>query len=181
MSHFDIVKTNEIKNTFRVSKIQADFDIKFEHANEHFVGDIDLPEKWNIGVIVGGSGTGKTTIAKELNVEVSELLNAKKMSKEELEILRDTINNTLLYSENEKNNKKEKINKYFRLGLLCILVVILDHQFELLSYIFKGNIPDFIDGALCGLGLLFEFIGFYNNNHEMTLKQKKLSLIKKNK
>ena len=66
MSHFDIVKTNEIKNTFRVSKIQADFDIKFEHANEHFVGDIDLPSKWNIGVIVGGSGTGKTTIAKEL-------------------------------------------------------------------------------------------------------------------
>ena len=122
-----------------------------------------------------------TILAKELNVEVSELLNAKKMSKEELEILRDTLNNTLLYSENEKNNKKEKINKYFRLGLLCILVVILDHQFELLSYIFKGNIPDFIDGALCGLGLLFEFIGFYNNNHEMTLKQKKLSLIKKNK
>ena len=52
-----------------------------------------------------------TILAKELNVEVSELLNAKKMSKEELEILRDTINNTLLYSENEKNNKKEKINE----------------------------------------------------------------------
>ena len=51
-----------------------------------------------------------TILAKELNVEVSELLNAKKMSKEELEILRDTINNTLLYSEKEKNNKKEKIN-----------------------------------------------------------------------
>ena len=66
MSHFDIVKTNEIKNTFRVSKIQADFDIKFEHANEHFVGDIDLPSKWNIGVIVGGSEKRKTTIAKEL-------------------------------------------------------------------------------------------------------------------
>lgn len=66
MPHFDIVKTNEIKNTFRVSKIQADFDIKFEHANEHFVGDIELPEKWEIGVIVGGSGTGKTTIAKQL-------------------------------------------------------------------------------------------------------------------
>ena len=118
-----------------------------------------------------------TILAKELNVEVSELLNAKRMSNEELEVLRDTINKTLLYSENERKNKKNKLNKYFRLGLICILVVILDHQFDLLSYIFKGNIPNFIDGALCGLGLLFEFTGFYNNNHDMTLKQKKLSLI----
>lgn len=59
MPHFDIVKRSEIKNTFRVSKIQADFDVKPEHANERFVGEINLPEKWNIGVIVGSSGTGK--------------------------------------------------------------------------------------------------------------------------
>lgn len=66
MPHFDIVRKNSVKNTFRVSKIEADFDIKPEHANEHFEGNIEIPEKWNIGVIVGGSGTGKTTIAKEL-------------------------------------------------------------------------------------------------------------------
>lgn len=66
MPHFDIVKENSVKNTFRVSKIEADFDIKPEHSNEHFEGNIEIPEKWNIGVIVGGSGTGKTTIAKEI-------------------------------------------------------------------------------------------------------------------
>ncbi len=66
MSHFDIVKINKPDNTFRVSKIQADYDVKFEHSNEHFVGDIDLPENWGIGVIVDNSGTGKSTIAKEI-------------------------------------------------------------------------------------------------------------------
>lgn len=66
MPHFDIVKKNNVKNTFRVSKIEADFDIKPEHSDEHFEGNIEIPEKWNIGVIVGGSGTGKTTIAKEI-------------------------------------------------------------------------------------------------------------------
>lgn len=66
MPHFDIVKENHPSNTFRVSKVQADFDVQPEHSNEHFVGDIEIPEKWNVGVIVGGSGTGKTTIAKEL-------------------------------------------------------------------------------------------------------------------
>ena len=122
-----------------------------------------------------------TILAEELNVEVSELLNGRRITKEELEKLRDTINNVIEYSNREKKDKTTKLNNYFRTGLLCILIVILDNQFNLLSYIFKDNIPDFIDGALCGLGLLFEFIGFYNNNHDMTFKQKKLSLIKKNK
>ena len=68
MPNFDIVKINKPEMTFRVSKIQADFDVKFEHSNEHFVGNINIPDddKWQIGIIVGGSGTGKSTIAKEL-------------------------------------------------------------------------------------------------------------------
>ena len=66
MPHFDIIKTNHPKQTFRVSKIMSDFDVKPEHSNEHFVGDITFPDEWQIGVIVGRSGTGKTTIAKEL-------------------------------------------------------------------------------------------------------------------
>lgn len=68
MPHFDIVRVNKPQNTFRVSKIESDFDVKPEHSCEHFVGDIKFSEtdEWNIGVIVGGSGTGKSTIAKEL-------------------------------------------------------------------------------------------------------------------
>ena len=66
MPSFNIVKKNTPDLTFRVSKIQSDFDVKLEHSNEHFVGKIDFPENWQIGVIVGASGTGKSTIAKEL-------------------------------------------------------------------------------------------------------------------
>lgn len=66
MPTFDIVKRNNVQKTFRVTKIMNDFDVKLEHSNERFEGKIELPKKWNIGLIVGGSGTGKTTIAKEL-------------------------------------------------------------------------------------------------------------------
>lgn len=66
MSNFNIIKKSDIDKTFRVAKIMGDFDLQIEHSNEKFEGNIEIPEKWNIGVIVGNSGTGKTTIAKEL-------------------------------------------------------------------------------------------------------------------
>ena len=66
MPHFDIIKTNEVPKSYRVARIMSDYDVKAEHSCEHFVGEIVMPEDWHIGVIVGGSGTGKTTIAKQL-------------------------------------------------------------------------------------------------------------------
>ena len=66
MQTFNIIKKNNVKETFRVKKIMSDFDVKLEHSNENFVGSIDIPKQWNRGLIVGGSGTGKTTIINEL-------------------------------------------------------------------------------------------------------------------
>ena len=66
MYNFDIVKTHKPQSTFRVEKIAADFDINTNEIQEHFIGHIETPTDWKIGVIVGGSGTGKTTIAREL-------------------------------------------------------------------------------------------------------------------
>lgn len=66
MPHFDIVRTSDIEKTYRVARIMGDYDVKADHAKEHFVGDINIPNDWHIGVIFGGSGTGKSTIAKEL-------------------------------------------------------------------------------------------------------------------
>lgn len=66
MQDFNIVRKSDIDKTFRVAKIMSDFDIDLSHATEHFKGSFEIPDNWNIGVIVGGSGTGKTTIAKEM-------------------------------------------------------------------------------------------------------------------
>lgn len=66
MPHFDIVRSSTPKKSFRVASIMGSYDLQDNQIQEHFIGDIDLPEKWQIGLIVGNSGTGKTTIAKEL-------------------------------------------------------------------------------------------------------------------
>lgn len=46
--------------------VMGTFDIQDNAVKERFSGNIDLPENWQIGLIVGKSGTGKTTIAREL-------------------------------------------------------------------------------------------------------------------
>ena len=61
MQSFDIVKSSAIETTYRVARIMGDFDVKAEHSKEHFQGEINMPENWHIGVIVGGSGTGKSS------------------------------------------------------------------------------------------------------------------------
>lgn len=66
MPYFDIVKAANVKPTYRVARVMADYDVKAEHTKERFTGEIIYPEDWHIGCIVGGSGTGKSTIAKEL-------------------------------------------------------------------------------------------------------------------
>jgi len=66
MQTFDIVRKSQPKKSFRVASIIGKFDLQSEEVVEQFIGQFDIPEQWNVGLIVGKSGTGKTTIAKEL-------------------------------------------------------------------------------------------------------------------
>ena len=60
MPHFDIIKRAEPSETFRVKSVMGTYDMTTRKVEEHFVGDIDLPDEWNVGLIVGRSGSGKT-------------------------------------------------------------------------------------------------------------------------
>lgn len=66
MPNFNIIRESKPSKTFRVSSILGKFDLQSEHIVEKFEGEINIPNEWKIGLIVGKSGTGKTTIAKEL-------------------------------------------------------------------------------------------------------------------
>lgn len=67
MPCFDIIKKVKASNSFRVASVVSNFDLDVDHIDEHFKGNIDIESKeWNVGLIVGGSGTGKSTIAKEV-------------------------------------------------------------------------------------------------------------------
>lgn len=66
MPSFDIIRQTTPTESFRVNSVRGMFGLQTKEIQEHFCGNFALPEKWNIGLIVGRSGTGKSTIAKEL-------------------------------------------------------------------------------------------------------------------
>jgi len=66
MQTFNIIKEINKPEGFRANSVIGKFDLSIANYKEHFKGNIDFPEKWQIGLIVGNSGTGKTTIAKNV-------------------------------------------------------------------------------------------------------------------
>ena len=66
MSTFNIVKTSKIPDSFKTNYVKSQFDLDLNEIKETFSGTIDLNFDWSVGVIVGASGTGKSTIAKEI-------------------------------------------------------------------------------------------------------------------
>jgi ABC-type ATPase with predicted acetyltransferase domain len=64
---FDVVRKWTKPQSFRSQAISGTFTLKENEMSKRFMGTIPLEdEPWQIGVIVGRSGTGKTSIAKEL-------------------------------------------------------------------------------------------------------------------
>jgi len=77
MPCFDIIKKIIPEKTFRNESIKGQFDLNIDIVSENFKGNIDIENKdWSIGLIVGRSGSGKSTIAKQLfnvqNLEYGE-------------------------------------------------------------------------------------------------------------
>ena len=70
MPEFDILKIHKPSSSFRVLSVAGTYDLQTTSIEERFVGKIDLPDEWNIGLIVGKSGSGKTTIARQLFNEI---------------------------------------------------------------------------------------------------------------
>lgn len=67
MPRAHIIRKCQIQRTPRVMQIEGIFDITpTEKSVEKWDINLDLPETWNIGLIVGPSGSGKSTIMNEL-------------------------------------------------------------------------------------------------------------------
>ncbi len=120
-------------------------------------------------------------LSKALNVEISELLNGRKMTKEELIELKDTIEKLIEYSQNEKIDKSKIWQFNLKIGCMILVLAILHNYYPYLEFIFTPNIADFVQGLLYGIGIAYELISVYNVTHELTIQERKRELMKKSK
>jgi len=102
MPSFNIIKNIEFLKTFRNQNIIGKYDLKNNNFQEHFEGEIPIEqENWNIGLIVGNSGTGKTTIAKQIFKQYYNNYNI--------------YTNQSIIDEMPKNKSMEEITKIFNI------------------------------------------------------------------
>lgn len=67
MQGIDIVRESKVKESFRNSKVQGMFDIpKSDKEVFRLQANIEIPEDYQIGLIVGPSGSGKTLLASQI-------------------------------------------------------------------------------------------------------------------
>ena len=67
MPRITIVRESKIIKTPRVMQLEGIFDVPPSNKSaEEWQVEFELPQDWNVGLIVGASGSGKTTVAREL-------------------------------------------------------------------------------------------------------------------
>ena len=94
-------------------------------------------------------------VANELDVSVAELLNGRKLNKEELEELKTTIDKLLEYNTVEEIKKIKKINGAFTLSFIFIVLAVIINEFNFSSDIFNFEVAaSYLLGSGVGIGLL---------------------------
>ena len=167
---------NQIKIGEFLKELRKEKGLSQEQLAEQFNVSRRSVSRWETGNNMPDLDT-LIEMADYYEIDLRELLDGERKSEKMNEELKETVLKVAEYSNSEKEVKRKKLNKCFIIGGICFLLVILNHQFGVLAMIFNNPIDDFVAGALTSLGILFEFVGFYNNNHEVSLKQRKQELL----
>lgn len=166
---------NQIKIGEFLKELRKEKGITQEQLAEQFNVSRRSVSRWETGNNMPNLDT-LIEMADYYKIDLRELLDGERKSEIMNEEIKETVLKVAEYTAKEKDVKRKKLNKYFIIGGICFLLVIFNHQFGVLTMIFNNPIDDFMAGALTSLGILFELIGFYNNNHEVSLKQRKQEL-----
>lgn len=120
-------------------------------------------------------------LSEILDVSVQELLNGRKMTKEELLEWRETIENLIEYESTRQIKKETKTNRYIIAGNIILVFALFSSAFELFDPILPKNAIEFLYGFLFGFGVTLNLAGIYNNSHDISICERKKQLLRKMK
>ena len=107
-----------------------------------------------------------TTIAKELGVEVSELLNGQRMNNDELLELRGSIDKVIKYANYEEKTKNRKANILIIIQMVILLIAVINT----LVIFHNVVIQQIINICLHCIGIGIASLRIYENTKEYEFK-----------
>lgn len=121
-----------------------------------------------------------SALARELDVEISELLNGEKMSEPDLEVVKNIVNKVIKYSNYEEKIITKYNNKNLIVSFILMFIATLNNIFDILKYFFDENISSFVTDTLLCISLILNIVWFYNNKKGKDFKVDSLTLSSKN-
>lgn len=118
-------------------------------------------------------------LSNNLGISIQELLNGRKMTKEELLELKGSIEKLVLYESDQQVKKDIKTNKYIILGNVITVIALLNNVFGYFDLFLSENVVELLQGFLFGLGITLNLCGAYNNSHNISICEKKKAFIRK--
>lgn len=122
-------------------------------------------------------------LSEILNTTLPELINGRKMTKDELIAQKETINNLIEIETNKQLGFNRKAINALLMGNGLLILSLVDNQLHYLSNIFTESANDFVSGLFVGLAIvsyLYVLVNINNNNKLQKNKIKLLSKVRKN-
>lgn len=161
-----------------------------ELRNEKNMTQEELAEEFNVSRRTvsrweTGSNMPDLSVILELSdfydVDIRELLDGERKSEDMVNEQRETIQKVADYTAVEKNIKTKRLNTNLIVATTFLVLVILNSQFGIFGLIFVSPVDEFVAGMLTSLAIVLYLVCIYDNNHETTIKERKIALFSHNK
>ena len=120
-------------------------------------------------------------LSEILNATLPELINGRKMTKDELLAQKETINNLIKLETENQVGYNQKALGLLSIGISLTTLELVDNNIHYLEYIFTQNASQFVDGLMVGLAIVFNICGIYSIVKHNKKEKEKVKLFEKNK
>lgn len=116
-----------------------------------------------------------------LNTTLPELINGRRMTKDELLAQKETINNLIRLETDNQVGYNQKTLGLLSIGISLTILELVDNNIHYLEYIFTQNANQFVNGLMIGLAIVFNICGIYSIAKHNKKEREKVKLFEKNK
>lgn len=120
-------------------------------------------------------------LSEILNTTLPELINGRKMTKDELLAQKETINNLIKLETENQVGYNQKALGLLSIGISLTTLELVDNNIHYLEYIFTQNASQFVDGLMVGLAIVFNICGIYSIAKYNKKEKEKVKLLEKKK